>query len=194
MDGFMEFMLRRAWEELMLSLLLWGPLLVLAGVCVSTLDQLPAQRRRGLFALFFTMLGLAAVLFGGAWVLDRNDLAWRTWFQEGMSGVLWLVGLATGTLTVLYAGRWLPERHRMAGKFAVGASALCLASVMLVGTVFGGLWCLGPGERVGTYQGRKVVQGRWMWSEGIYELYEYHGPLVRGKNSIAWAEDPLVYG
>lgn len=46
-------------------LVLWGPLLVLAAVCVTTLNELPPLRRRGLFAL----------LFGGAGVL-RSGLAY----------------------------------------------------------------------------------------------------------------------
>lgn len=188
----MEFVLTQAWEELMLILFLGIPLLLLASVCVTTLDKLPPQRRRGLFALLAVLLALTAVLFGGAAVLNQNGLAWRTWFQQGMSGALWAVGLATGTLTVLYAGRWLPEQHRTAGKIVVGLSRICLISAMLVGTVVGGLWCLGPGEEVGTYQGRRVVQGKWTFLECTYELYEYHGPLVRGADCIQWSEAPLL--
>lgn len=180
MDSFTKYMLSRAWADLMLFLFLWGPLLLLGAVCVLTLDTLPPRRRRGLFALFFILLGLAAVLFGGAWALDQNGLAWRTWFQEGMSGALWVVGLATGMLTVLYGGRWLPERHKTAGKIVVALSALCLFSAMLVGTVLGGLWCLGPGEQVVTYDGHRMILGKWTWMDTSYELYEYHGPLVRG--------------
>ena len=170
------------------------PLLVLAAVCVATLDKLEPRRRRGLFALFFVLLGLAAVLLGGAWALDQYGLAWRTWIQEAMSAALWVVGLTTGTLTVVYGRRWLPERHKAAGKAVVVLSGLCLASAMLFGTVVGGLWCLGPGETVGAYQGRKAVQGAWTWMETSYCVYEYHGPLVRGAEPIAWGETPLLDG
>ena len=142
-----------------------------------TLNRLPPQRRRGLFALFFTLLGLAAVLLGGAWLLDRNGLAWRTWFQESLSLALWLVGLATGTMTVVYAGRWLSERSK---GVVVGLSAFCLVSAMFVGTICGGLWSMGPGEQVVAYQGQKMILGKWVWMDTSYELYEYHGPLVRG--------------
>lgn len=194
MDGFLAYWLAWLWEELMVFLLLWGPLLLLAAVCVLTLNTLPPQRRRGLFALFFSMLGLAAVLFGGAWVLDQRGLAWRTWAQEDMSAILWLLGLVTGILTVVYARRWLPERHPTAGRIVVRLSVLCLASAMFVGSVTGALWCMGPGETVGTYRGRKVVQGKWVWMDTSYNLYEYHGPLVRGKDSITWGEMPLLDG
>lgn len=171
--------------QLVQNAALWGllilPLLELAVVCVVTLNRLPSQRRRGLFALFFVMLGLSAVLFGGAWVLDRNGLAWRTWFQESLSLFLWLVGLTTGIMTVAYARRWLSER----GKGVVtGLSVFCLVSAMFVGTVLGGLWCMGPGEQVVTYQGRKMILGKWVWMDTGYVLYEYHGPLVRSGPAV----------
>lgn len=177
-----------------LWLMLWGPLLVLAGVCVATLDKLEPQRRLGLFPLFVVLLALAAVLFGGAWVLDRCSLVWRIRPQMGMASALWVIGLVTGTLTVAYGKRWLPEWRKRWGRAMVCLSALCLVSVMLVGTVLGGAWCVGPGEEVGTYQGRKVVQGRFSWHEVTYDLYEYHGPLVRGRDSFQWSESPLLDG
>ena len=167
------------------NVVLWGllalPLVELAVVCVMTLVKLPPQRRRGLLTLFFVMLGVAAVLFGGAWVLDRNGLAWRTWFQECLSLVLWIVGLITGIMTVTYAGCWLSERYK--GAVTV-LTAFCLASAMFVGTVLGGLWCMGPGEQVVTYQGRKMILGKWAWMGTSYVLYEYHGPLVRSGPAV----------
>lgn len=180
MGGFLDYLLTQMWEELLLVLLLWLPLLVLAALCLLTLDKLPPQQRRGLFALFFTMLGLAAVLFGGAAALGQYGLAWRTWFQEGMSAVLWLAGLTTGLLSIVYAGRWLAQRGSGMKGVVMGLSAFCLASAMFVGTVMGGLWAMGPGEQVVTYAGRKAILGTWTWMERSYELYEYRGPLVRG--------------
>ena len=166
--------------QLVQNAALWGllilPLLELAVVCVVTLIYLPSQRRRGLFALFFIMLGLTAVLFGGAWVLDRNGLAWRTWFQMCLSFVLWLVGLTTGSMTVAYAGRWLPERRK---GIVMGLSVFCLICAMFVGTIVGGLWSMGPGEQVVTYQGRRMILSKWGWLDSSYVLFEYHGPLVR---------------
>ena len=180
MDGIVMVM------QVLQNAALWGllvlPLLELAVVCVVTLNRLPPQRRGGLFALFFIMLGLAAILFGGAWVLDRNGLAWRTWFQESLSLVLWLTGLTTGIMTVAYAGRWLPERSK---GVVMGLSAFCLASAMFVGAIWGALWSMGPGEQVVTYQGRTMILGKWVWMETSYELYEYHGPLVRSGPVLA---------
>lgn len=125
-------------------------------------------KRRVLLALFAAAAALAAVLFGGRRLLEQNGLTYRTWLLEGLSIVLWAAGLALG----LY----------------------CLVCVMLCGTIIGGLWAAGPGEEVGFYHGRQVVQGRWTWMETSYNLYEYHGPLVRGVNSIAWGEGPLLDG
>ena len=167
--------------QLVQDVTLWGllifPLLELAVVCVMTLNCLPPQRRRGLSALFFILLGLAAVLFGGAWVLNRNGLAWRTWFQMCLSLILWLVGLSTGVMTVVYTGRWLSGSDK---GVVTGLSVFCLASAMFVGTVLGAFWAMGPGEQVVTYQGRKMILGKWVWMDTSYELYEYHGSLVRG--------------
>ncbi len=194
MNGFLEFMLKRAFAELMMFLFLWVPLLLLALVCVLTLNHLPPQRRRGLFALFFLLLGLAAVLFGGAWLLDRNGLAWRTWIQEGMSMALWLAGLVTGIMTVVYARRWLPELYKGWGKATVYLSALCLISTMCVGSVAGMLWCMGPGEQVVTYAGEMAVLAKWTWMDISYSVYEYHGPLVRGAEAVPELDWSLLRG
>lgn len=195
MDGFLGYLLTQLWEELLVVLLLWLPLLVLAGMCVATLDKLEPRRRRGLFPLFVVMLALAAVLFGGAAVLGRYGLVWRTWAQESLAALLWLAGLSTGSLTVAYGGRWLREWRAGWGRVAVCLSGLCLASAMLFGTVLGGLWCLGPGEQVVTYRGQKAVLGKWVWMETSYQLYAYHGPLVRGAGPLEadWDES-LVEG
>lgn len=173
-------MYTRGLENVILQGLLVCPLAELAALCVLTLNDLPPQRRRGLFALFFTMLALAAVLFGGALALRMYGLAWRTWFQVGLSMVLWLVGLATGIATVGYGSRWLRERYAGSiGAVLSGLSALCLVSAVLMGTLLGGLWAIGPNEQVVAYGGQRAILGQWRWSGG-YQLYEYHGPLVRG--------------
>lgn len=159
----LDYMLyTRALENVILWGLLVLPLAELTALCLLTMNNLPPQRRKGLFALFFTMLGVAAVLFGGAWALDVCGLAWRTWFQESLSFIMWLLGLTTGAMTVGYAGRWLVQRGGVVKSVVTVLSAFCLASVMFVGTVLGGLWCLGPGEQVVTYAGKKAILGKWM--------------------------------
>lgn len=181
----------RALENVVLWGLLALPLAELAAVCVLTLDKLPPQRRGGLFALFFTLLGLALALFGGEWLLGLAGLTYRTWLRAGLAAVLWLAGLSAGLMTVAYAGRWLSDGRK---NMVVGLSGFCLASAMLAGTVLGGLWALGPSEQVVSYAGQRVILGAWGWGSG-YQLYEYHGPLVRGSGPflVDWDES-LVEG
>lgn len=188
-----EFLLSPAAGVLIRLLILWGPLVTLSAVCVLTLRKLEPKRRRGLLTLLAVMLALAATLFGGAWALGRCGLAWRTWVREGLAALLWLAGLSTGLLTVIYGGRWLPEWRAGWGQAVVCLSGLCLAGAMFSCSVLGALWCMGgPGEQVGTCQGRRVVQGEWVWLDTSYVLYEYHGPLVRGAEPIAQGLEPLL--
>lgn len=181
MGGFLEYLLTQMWKELLPVVLLWLPLLELTAVCVVALNGLEPLRRRGLFALFFTLLALTAVLFGGAMALGWSGLAWRTWFQEGLSVILWLVGLATGILTVVYGKRWMVQRWQpKRAELGMTVTLFCLVSAMLVGTVVGGLWAMGPGEQEVAYRGQRMILGTWTWMEKSYSLYEYRGPLVRG--------------
>lgn len=186
-------------EDLLLSpaagvliriLILWGPLAVLAAVYVLTLKKLEAKRRRGLLPMLIVMLALAAVLFGGAGLLAQNGLAWRTLVQEGLAVLLGLSGLSTGILTVVYARRWLGGWKDPVAWLC----GFCLAGAMFSCGVMGLLWAMGPGETVGTFQGRTVVQGRWVWMDTSYAVYEYHGPLVRGAEPIAQGLEPLIDG
>lgn len=180
MGGVLDYLLTQMWGGL-LVVLLWLPLLELAAVCVVALNELEPPRRRGLFALFFTLLTLAAVLFGGAAALGWSGLAWRTWVQEGLSVILWLVGLVTGVLTVAYGKRWMAQRWPpKRAELGMTVTLFCLVSAMFVGTVMGGLWAMGPGEQVVAYKGQKMILGTWTWMEKSYSLYEYRGPLVRG--------------
>lgn len=181
----LEYMLyTRALENVILWGLLVLPLIELSALCVLTLCRLPFQRRKGLLALFIALLVLSAVLFGGAWALRKFGLTWRTWFQEGLGFVLWLVGLITGIMTVGYAGRWLSERGKAVKSAVTGLSVSCLVCAMLVGTLLGGLWAMGPGEQVVAYRGEKMILSNWVWHDTGYKLYEYHGLLVRGAGPV----------
>lgn len=181
MGGFLDSLLTQVQEALLPAVLLWLPLLELAAVCVVALNELEPPRRRGLFPLFVVMLAMAAVLFGGAAALGHYGLAWRTWVQEGLSVILWLVGLVTGILTVAYGKRWMAQRWPpKRAELGMTVTLFCLVSAMFVGTVMGGLWAMGPGEQVVAYKGQKMILGTWTWMEKSYSLYEYRGPLVRG--------------
>lgn len=176
----------------MMWLLLWGPLALLAGLALVCAVRLPKERRRGLLPAVLTVGSLSAVLFLGEWLLNRNDLTWRIAPKTALSVILWLAGLTAGILTVRYVMRWL-ERDRP--KLALWGAALalyCLISTMGAGTLLGGLWAMGPEEQVGTWQGQTVVQGKWTWMDTSYDVYAYHGLLVRGKEPLAWDEDPML--
>lgn len=174
-------------------LLWWLPLAAMVVLWTVCMVRLPGKRR-GLLALLAGTAAVAAVLFGGRWLLERSGLTWRTWLQEGLSVVLWALGLAVGVVTVQRFYALLRERRTKLASWGMALGLYCLVCVMLSGTVLGGLWAMGPGETVGHYQGRQVVQGEWTWMETSYNLYEYHGPLVRGSLPIAWSEEPLLNG
>lgn len=193
MDAQTELELLNRFSVVLLWLLWRLPLaamLVIWAVCVLRRPE----KRWVLLALFAAAAALAAVLFGGRWLLEQNGLTYRTWLLEGLSIVLWAAGLALGILTVRRFHDWLKESRPKLAAWGMALGLYCLICVMLSGTVLGGLWAMGPGEEVGFYHGRQVVQGRWTWMETSYNLYEYHGPLVRGVHSITWGEGPLLDG
>ncbi len=165
-------------------LYLYLPLAVLAALDILCLVRLPREGRRGLLWASVLLAVSATLLFIGEWALNARGLTWRTIPKELLCTVTWLSGLAAGLLTVRYVGRcpfpmeWLVPAGRALG-------ALCLAIAMIFGSVVGLLWAMGPGEQVTTYQGRQVVQGRFSWVGDVhYSVYEYHGPLVRGKEPL----------
>lgn len=181
--------------SVVLPWILWRlPLAAMLAIWVICVIRLPGKRRRVLLALFAAAAALAVVLFGGRWLLEQNGLTWRTWLLEGLSIVLWAAGLALGICAVRYFYKLLRERRPKLAAWGMALGLYCLMCVMLCGTVLGGLWAMGPGETVGFYHGRQMVQGRWTWMETTYHIYEYHGPFVRGNRSIAWSVEPLLDG
>ena len=192
--GQTEMELLRLFSGVLPWILWWLPLaamVVLWAVCVI---RLPGKRQR-LLLLFSVAAALGLVLFGGAWVLGQRGLAWRTWFQEAVSVLLWLAGLALGIFTVYHFHGWLQEARPKIAPWGMALGLYCLICVMLFGTLLGGLWAMGPGEQVVTYDGQTVILGTWTWMERTYSLYEYHGPLVRGAGPflVDWDEN-LVEG
>lgn len=175
-------------------LLLWGPLLMLALTGLSTLGELEPGQRRGLLPLLLGTPGLGAVLFGVTWGLDQCGLAWRAWFQGTIFGVLWLMGLVTGILILVYARRWLSELGGAIKAVITGLCAFSLTSIILLSGLVILMGASINSEQVGTYQGRKVVQGKMSWTKCIYELYEYKGPLIRDKYSFEQSRSPLLDG
>ncbi len=174
---------------LVLVLLLIVPLIVLTVLWALALKHLPPERRRGLLPVGCVMFAVAALLFGGEWILERFGLTWRYVPVWTLSLLLWCLGWAAGVLTIFGTYR-RTERHRDA---LTGVTIFCFIAAMGVGTIAGGVWFLSVApsrEAVGEYQGQLVVQDGNAWDSG-YRIYAYHGPLVRGKEPLAWKEVPF---
>lgn len=177
--------------------LLLGPfclLLAAWGLCVWKLPE----KRKWLLIAGLPEGALAAVLFGGDWLLGQYGLTWRLIPREIMAALLWFGGLWLGVLVVLDTVRLARKFRTNLAPWAGVFAGLCLAGAMLVGTVLGALWFLPlPGETVGTMDGQRVVQGvfsYWDSPDKGYAAYAYHGPLVRGTAYLTEAEDGLFLG
>ena len=170
-------------------LYLW--LILLVGMWLVCIIRVPAGERKGLLPAGLAVFLWAAVLFGGQWLLERRGLTWRSGPQYILCVLTWVSGLAAGVLTVR-DGPKVFRRRRAPVTWGIRLfSVACLFMAMWFGTIGGGLWAAGPLETVGEYRGEKVVQGKWVWLDVSYELYEYRGALVRGSESIAWGEGPF---
>ena len=171
--------------------LLWLWLILLVGLWVICVIKIPKGERKGLLPTGLAVFLLAALLFGGDWILGRAGLTWRMGSRYILCFLLWVCGLGVGILTVWHGDRLLPGRK---GRVVQIFAGLCLAAVMWFGTVFGGMWAAfgSPGETVGSYHDQTVIQGKWVWLDVTYELYEYHGALVRGKDPILASYEPIL--
>ena len=168
---------------------LW--LCLLVALWLACVIKVPAGERKGLLPVGLAVFLLAGVLFGGDWGLARLGLTWRMWPRTVLCVCLWVCGLGAGVLTVRDAGKLFGDRALR--RTARGIGAFCLVMVMWFGTVLGGVWALCPGETVGVYHGVTVVQGTWTWvGDTSYELYEYHGALVRGEKSLVSSIEPFL--
>ena len=171
---------------------LWVPLALLVGMALDCLIRLARERRKGLLTVTVAVGMCAAVLFGGDWLLAGQGMTWRTAPLNVLCALTWAFGLAAGVLTVRYLPRLVPHL----AVWAQAAALYCLISVMLFGSFLGLLWAAfaqaGLRERVGSYEGQRVVQVDMTWGEGrSYHLYPYHGPLVRGSEILASSQEPF---
>ena len=159
-------------------------LLLLIGLWVFTVVCLRNSARRWLLVTGIAVFLLAAILFGGQWLLQQYELTWRLWIKLLLALLLWCAGLAVGGMTV-----WLVPRAVRAEKKGVrnglrAVAALCLAIVMWFGTIWGGIWVSPAAEKVIVYRGVKVVEETSHWLDEICVIYEYHGLFVRGDRPI----------
>lgn len=159
-------------------------LLVLIGLWLYTAIHLRGGACRWLTAIGIGVFVLAIILFGGHWLLQQYDLAWRLWVKLLLALFLWCAGLAVGVLTVWYVPRAV-SRVRKAGRGGLCAvAAISLVIVMVFGTIWGGFWISPAREVVTVYQGAEVVEETRHWLDEVCVIYEYHGPFVRGTKPI----------
>ena len=176
---------------------LWAPLALLVGMALACLVRLAREQRRGLLAAALAVGCSAAVLFGGDWLLAGQGMTWRTAPLNGLCALIWAFGLAAGVLTVRYLPRLVRGRRPRLAVWAQALTLYCLISVMIFGSFLGLFWAAlvqdTGGERVGAYEGQRVVQVTSTWlGDTSYQLYEYHGPLVRGTESLAVSMEPFL--
>jgi len=170
-------------------LYLW--LILLVAIWLCCVIKIPSEERCGLLPAGLSVILFALILFGGEWLLKSQDLTWRNWPKIILCVLTWVSGLTAGVLTVRDVPRVFKQKGAAIRGIARAFAVFCLFMTMWFGTIMGGLWAMGPSEKVGTWQGRKVVQGKWVWMDTSYELYEDHGPLVRGNKGLAWGEGPF---
>lgn len=175
----------------MSELLFWSPMILLAVVCIL---RLPAARRRGLLPAALTAGIAAVILFPGGWLLGLWGLTWRTSPKTVLHVILCLSGLTAGVLTSGYLARWLAASRKGLRVCVETAAVLCLLYSMCCGFLEGVLWAGDPEEQVGVWQGQTVVQGTHTFPRPTYDIYEYHGPLIRGNQSLSWSWSPLLDG
>ena len=157
-------------------------LLVLIGLWLFAVTRLSGAVRRALLLTGIGAFFLAAVLFGGHWLLLQYELAWRFWFRMLLAVILWCTGLVVGTLTAYFISRTV-KKVGLRSVLTVVA-AFCLVIVMGAGTIWGGFWIEPSTETIKVYHGKKVVEEKYTWMDLTYTYYEYKGTFVRGDRPV----------
>lgn len=159
-------------------------LVLLIALWIFAVLRLKGTARLVLLLVGCSVFLLATILFGGQWLLERRELAWRQWVKSVFALLLWCAGFAVCSLTAY----WIPLAVR-SGKRALRyclrtAAALCAVIAMGSCTLAGGFW-LGPAtEEVTVYHGVKAVQEDSNWLDAYTVIYEYHSPFTRGTKAI----------
>ena len=174
-----------------LTCLVAAPLLALTALVCLTSCRGRARKWLGWAAAVF--MAAVVLLSGGNSLLERFGLTWRNGVALAMSLVILASGLAGVVLTLVCL---LP--HKMPElapglRWAVMVGAVICAWMVFaygltVGLVFAGL-AFGSEEQVVEYQGQTLVEERECWLDVVYNYYEYHGPLVRGREILSSSVD-----
>lgn len=159
-------------------------LILLIGLWIFAIIRIPGRPRLALLIVGCLVFLLAAVLFGGQWLLELHELAWRQWVKSVFALLLWCAGFAVSSLTVYWIPRAVRSGRTVLRRCLRAAAALCLMIAMGCGTIWGGLWLSPVSETVIVYHRVKAVQEESNWLDYYCAIYEYHGPFVRGARAI----------
>ena len=159
-------------------------LLVLIVLWVFAVIRLRDIVRGWLMTVGVGVFALAIILFGGQWLLQQFELAWRLWVKLLLALFLWCAGLVVGVLTVWSVPRIASKVKKAVRSGLVAVAAVCLVIVMGFGTTWGGFWVSPATEKVTDYRGVKVVEETSHWLDEVCVIYEYHGLFVRGNRAI----------
>ncbi len=152
----------------------WGVL-----VCRSS-----GRPRKSLLTAGLVVIGLAAVLFGGQWLLGMAKLAWRQWVKSILAFLLWCGGAIVCCMIIYENSAVFRKSSKVFRRCTQVVLALCMVVAMGLGTLFGGAWIYGGVESVAIRNGEKVVVTEEHILDYICIYYEYHGPFVRGSKPI----------
>ena len=134
----------------------------------------------------------ALLLFAGGWVLGLLGLAWRDLPGELLSVVMVVSWLALQGFTLgCLLPREMPELApvlRGGLKLAVLACACLSMLATLTFSSIMALFTFQNNERIVSYQGQTLVETDEGFLDQEYHYYVYHGPLVRGGESLYGAQ------
>lgn len=158
--------------------------LLLIGLWLFAVIRLNGTPRKALLLTGCGVFLLAGLLFGGEWVLQRQELAWRQWVKKVFALLLWCAGFAVSILTVYWIPRAVSGGKRGLRPILRTVAALSLVTAMGFGTLMGAFW-LGPeSEEIVTYRGTRAVQTESNWLDNHTVIYEYRNSFVRGDDPI----------
>lgn len=160
-------------------------LVLLVGLWVVTVVCLKGKLRLTLLLTGLGVFLIAAVLFGGQWLLEQHELTWRQWVKSVFALLLWCAGAAVSCLTVYWIPRAARSGRGVLRRCLRAVAALCAVIAIGSCTIVGGFWLVGPtSEEVIVYHGVKAVQEDSIWLDQHTVIYEYHSPFTRGTKAI----------
>lgn len=168
--------------EQAMTYFLWAMLALVPVALLAALVLMvrcPGKWRKRFGWSMMVLFSAVLLLFPGSWLLGKLELAWR-------SGTVWALVLAAGggiIAVLVYINCWLAEKSHPVLQLLAGALAFCMGLTLLFYGFIFTAFAVG-GERVIRHEGKKVVEVDRSFLDPLYQYYDYHGPLIRGSDSI----------